>query len=208
MVTLRLGSTKAEEALDAQVQSGLLPAPVKGGRNAKLWYPLNHAASTSPLTLLGEVSLLASKKVVQRFEDVGGPAGGGEVDECRFEAPSRARAYPHPPRLPASHDLHEPDAVGRFRVHTFDSSRPSMRDRRRSQFWRPAHAGRCGSTMRCALAVVEGRGLRVQVRAAADLAGWDDLEADAPTPRAGSDRKVAASLAGGLVRRWLDGSGR
>lgn len=53
---LKIGGDKVQEALDAQVKSGLLPEPFKGSRGAKLWYPLNHAALTSPATLLSEVT--------------------------------------------------------------------------------------------------------------------------------------------------------
>lgn len=52
----KCGGDLVEEALGLQVKSGLLPAPVKGSRNARLWYPHNHAALTSPETLLGEVT--------------------------------------------------------------------------------------------------------------------------------------------------------
>src|SRR5207253_425588 len=52
----KCGSDLVEEALCHEVKSGLLPEPLKGSRNARLWYPLNHAALTSPATLLGEVT--------------------------------------------------------------------------------------------------------------------------------------------------------
>lgn len=53
---LKIGGDKVEEGLKLQVKSGLLPAPIKGSRNANVWYPLNHAALTSPATLLSEVT--------------------------------------------------------------------------------------------------------------------------------------------------------
>ncbi len=77
-----------EEALALQVKSGLLPARLKGSRRAKLWYPLNHAALTSPETLLGEVTEGSPRG---QFGDdftrpsdfsVGEEGRAGEVDEA------------------------------------------------------------------------------------------------------------------------------
>jgi hypothetical protein len=84
----KCGGDLVEDALAAQVKSGLLPAPVKGSRNAKLWYPLNHAALTSPATLLGEVTEGAQPG--QNGDDFTRPPdlyvvereGAGEVDEA------------------------------------------------------------------------------------------------------------------------------
>jgi hypothetical protein len=88
---LKVGSDKVEEALALQVKSGLLPEPVKGSRNARLWYPLNHAALTSPETLLGEVTEAAASG--QKRDDLTRPSdlyvveteGVGEVDEAEVE---------------------------------------------------------------------------------------------------------------------------
>jgi hypothetical protein len=52
----RCGGDLVEEALERQVKSGLLPSPIKGSRQGNYWYPLNHAALTSPGTLLGGVT--------------------------------------------------------------------------------------------------------------------------------------------------------
>src|SRR5205823_302100 len=54
--TQKCGGDLVEEALCHKVSRGLLPEPGKGSRNAKLWYPHNHAALTSPATLLSEVT--------------------------------------------------------------------------------------------------------------------------------------------------------
>lgn len=88
---LKCGRDLVEEALIAQVKSGLHPAPVKGSRNAKCWYPHNHAALTSPESLLGEVSESAQRG--QSEDDFTPPSdlyvveegGTGEVAEAELE---------------------------------------------------------------------------------------------------------------------------
>ena len=52
----KCGTDLVEEALELAGKSGLLPEPLRGSRRSKLWYPHNHAALTSPQTLLGEVT--------------------------------------------------------------------------------------------------------------------------------------------------------
>lgn len=87
---VKCGGDLVEEALALQVKSGLLPEPVKGSRNAKLWYPLNHAGLTSPATLLGEVT--ESAAAGQERDDftrpsdlpVGESESAGEVDEAQL----------------------------------------------------------------------------------------------------------------------------
>lgn len=94
-IALNIGGDKVENALERQVKSGLLPEPLRGSRNAKLWYPLNHAALTSPESLLGEVTESGPNGHIDhdftRPPDL--PVGeregvGSEVDEaelCRLE---------------------------------------------------------------------------------------------------------------------------
>jgi hypothetical protein len=88
---LKCGGDLVEEALDVQVKSGLLPEPVKGSRNAKLWYPLNHAGLTSPETLLGEVTETAASGQNETTSPdltdlyVVGRESASEVDEAEIE---------------------------------------------------------------------------------------------------------------------------
>ena len=85
------GSDLVEEALSLQVKSGLLPEPLRGSRNAKLWYPHNHATLTSPQTLLGEVT--EGLHSGQSRDDFTRPSDlyvveegrAGEVDEAELE---------------------------------------------------------------------------------------------------------------------------
>jgi 5S rRNA maturation endonuclease (ribonuclease M5) len=56
-IALKVGRDKVVEALECQVKSGLIPEPLRSGRRAKLWYPLNHAALTRPEPLPGQVEL-------------------------------------------------------------------------------------------------------------------------------------------------------
>jgi hypothetical protein len=84
----KCGSDLVEEALMLQVKSGLHPAPVKGSRKGSYWYPHNHAALTSPESLLGEVTEGAHNG--QAGDDftrppdlpVGEREAAGEVDEA------------------------------------------------------------------------------------------------------------------------------
>jgi 5S rRNA maturation endonuclease (ribonuclease M5) len=84
----KCGGDLVEEALDRQVKSGLLPDPLKGSRRSNLWYPLNHAALTSPKAPTGEVTESGeTAKPSSTSPDLldfpvgeGGP--GSEVDEA------------------------------------------------------------------------------------------------------------------------------
>jgi hypothetical protein len=89
---LKCGGDLVDEALCHEVKSGLLPEPLKGSRKAKLWYPLNHAALTSPETLLGEVTETARRGQNETTSPdlpdfpVGEREGqGSEVDEAETD---------------------------------------------------------------------------------------------------------------------------
>lgn len=86
---LKIGGDKVEMALERQVKSGLLPNPVRGSRNSKLWYPLNHAALTSPESLLGEVSEGAPRG--QSEDDFTRPSDFYVVEEGRVGEVAEAR---------------------------------------------------------------------------------------------------------------------
>jgi hypothetical protein len=95
---LKVGGDKVERALEAQVKSRLLPELVKGSRGGKLWYPLNHAALTSPESLLGEVTEGGSQG--QSEDDFTRPSDFyvveegrvGEVDEAEIDRLEREHA--------------------------------------------------------------------------------------------------------------------
>jgi hypothetical protein len=87
----KAGTDLVKEALDAQVKSGLLPAPLTSSRGSLLWYPLNHAALTEPDTPPGQVS---SPTLTGHIgDDLTGPVDlpvrgdrpAGQVDEAELE---------------------------------------------------------------------------------------------------------------------------
>ena len=90
-IALKVGRDKVAEALERQVRSGAVPEPLRSGRNAKLWYPLNHAALTCPETLLGQVESTGKNGQAESHltgaDDlsVGQSAPPGQVDEAELD---------------------------------------------------------------------------------------------------------------------------